>query len=183
MALTDVDITAVSFDGSDVILEHGDDIPISIWNTFVENGAASYYLPAVAVALNSEISFNYDDQKELWGAIPPSNPAAGSANEEYFICVYEYSWEWDSGAGEGYVGLYMGTDMGSMTGLDLHVLGSGTSGTRSGTLLSGTSTFYNSTLGTAPVYMIKLELFSQNTAPRSNYKITGLNIYYQKYIP
>ncbi|MCK4522135.1 MAG: hypothetical protein KAU20_06165, partial [Nanoarchaeota archaeon] len=174
-------VKTVAFSGTEVILEHNDEVTETLWNRSVENGASSYYLPAVAIAMNAETSFNYDDQKELYGCIPPSNPAAGSANEEYFLCQYEYYWEWVSGAGDGYVRLSSGTVLGSETVLDTHVLGSGGSGSRTGTFLAGTCQYYTSVLGSAFCQYFKMELLSQNTAPRSIYKIMGLNVYYRKY--
>lgn len=184
MALTDANITTAAFSGSEIILEHNDEVTVTFWNRSVDSGSASYYLPAVAISLSLAITFDYDNQDTLYGCVPPSNPAAGSANEEYYTVYYEYAWELVSGPGYGYVELNSGSTYGTLANDDLHVLGStGSTGTRSGTWAAGTSTYYDSPLGSAAPYYLEAVLYSQNTAPRSIYKITSFNVYYRKHIP
>lgn len=172
MGLKIIDVTDVEFNGSDVILEHLDEVTETRWNRFVENSACTYYLPHVALTMGRTGEY-FEDVGELWGCIPPSNPATDPDYTEKFLAWV--SLEVTKATGTGTITIQGGTSYASLSNL-LSPLVFTASGTYEGVLIpEETVTKYTDDV--ASPYYIRAT-FEDDTGA---YILDRFDVYYRKW--
>lgn len=181
MAITAVNVKTVAFNGTDVMQEHNDTVTDALWTRGVGNGACSYYLPALCVSAGVPgLSIGYvlgvPFIDNLWGCIPPSNPACVSGYGEKADLMLKTSVVKVSGT-NAKIEVFGGTDRTALTSLGSWTFTA--TGTQDVTVASAISIpTYDNSAGKANPYFVHVEF----TNSSGTFTMDYFDMFYRKYL-
>ena len=182
MAITTVNMKTEIFDGNNVMQEHNDTVTDTLWTRGAKNGACSYYLPALCISIGSPgFAIGYPGAgliyiEDLWGCIPPSNPACASGYGEKADLMMKTQVVKVSGT-SAKIEVFGGTDRTAMVSLGSWSFTA--SGSQDLTIATAIPiSTYDNPLGKATPYFVHAKF----TNISGNFTMDYFDMFYRKYL-
>jgi len=182
MAIVAVNMKTETFDGNNVMQEHNDTVTDTLWTRGAKNGACSYYLPALCASVGFPgFALGYAGLgilyiEDLWGCIPPSNPACAAGYGEKADLMMKTAVRKVSGT-SAKIEVFGGTDRTAMSSLGSWTFTA--SGSQNLTVATAIAVpTYDNSSGKASPYFVHVE-FSNISG---HFTIDFFDMYYRKYL-